>query len=127
MYNQRSDGLIISTPTGSTAYALSAGGPILHPSLAGMVFVPIAPHALSNRPIVVPDTSKVVVEISAARDASVNFDMQSFANLLVGDQIHIQRSRHLIHFLHPKEWNYYHTLREKMHWNEYPTVNGQLH
>jgi NAD+ kinase len=126
MYNQRSDGLIISTPTGSTAYALSAGGPILHPSLAGMVFVPIAPHALSNRPIVVPDTSKVVVEISAARDASVNFDMQSFANLLVGDQIHIQRSRHLIHFLHPKEWNYYHTLREKMHWNEYPTLNGQL-
>ncbi len=126
MYNQRSDGLIISTPTGSTAYALSAGGPLLHPGLAGIVFVPIAPHALSNRPIVVPDTSLVIVEISAARDASVNFDMQSFAHLLVGDQIHIQRSRHLIHFLHPKEWNYYHTLREKMHWNEYPTLNGQL-
>ena len=126
MYNQRSDGLIVSTPTGSTAYALSAGGPLLHPSLAGIVFVPIAPHALSNRPIVVPDTSQIIIEISAVREASVNFDMQSFANLMVGDQIHIQRSRHLIHFLHPKDWNYYHTLREKMHWNEYPTVNGQL-
>ena len=127
MYNQRSDGLIISTPTGSTAYALSAGGPLLHPNLAGIVFVPIAPHALSNRPIVVPDSSKIVIEISAIREASVNFDMQSFANLIMGDQIHIERSRHVIGFLHPKNWNYYHALREKMHWNEYPNVNGQLH
>ena len=127
MYNQRSDGLIIATPTGSTAYALSAGGPLLHPSLAGIVFVPIAPHALSNRPIVVPDTSKIVIEISALGGASVNFDMQSFANLLVGDQIHVQRSSHEIGFLHPKHWNFYHTLREKMHWNEYPSVNGKLH
>jgi NAD+ kinase len=126
MYNQRSDGLIVSTPTGSTAYALSAGGPLLHPNLAGIVFVPIAPHALSNRPIVVADSSKIIIEISAVREASVNFDMQSFAHLMVGDQIHIQRSEHQISFLHPKNWNYYHTLREKMHWNEYPTVNGQL-
>lgn len=127
MYNQRSDGLIISTPTGSTAYALSAGGPLLHPNVAGIIFVPIAPHALSNRPIVVADSSKIIVEISAVREASVNFDNQSFSNLAVGDQIHIQRSRHQISFLHPKDWNYFHTLREKMHWNEYPTVNGQLH
>ncbi len=126
MYNQRSDGLIVSTPTGSTAYALSAGGPLLHPNLAGIVFVPIAPHALSNRPIVVPDSSKIIIEISAIREASINFDMQSFAHLIVGDQIHIQRSKHNISFLHPKNWNYYHTLREKMHWNEYPTVGGQL-
>ena len=126
MYNQRSDGFIVSTPTGSTAYALSAGGPLLHPSLAGIVFVPIAPHALSNRPIVVSDRSKIIIEISAVREASVNFDMQSFAHLMVGDQIHIQRSSHTIDFLHPKDWNYYHTLREKMHWNEYPTVSGHL-
>ena len=127
MYNQRSDGLIVSTPTGSTAYALSAGGPLLHPNVAGIVFVPIAPHALSNRPIVVPDSSKIIIEISAVREASVNFDMQSFDKLTVGDQIHIKRSSHEIGFLHPQNWNYYHTLREKMHWNEYPTVNGQLH
>lgn len=121
MYNQRSDGLIISTPTGSTAYALSAGGPLLHPNVAGIVFVPIAPHTLSNRPIVVSDNSKIVIEISAVKNASINFDMQSFADLMVGDQIHIQRSQNVICFLHPKEWNYFHTLREKLHWNESPT------
>jgi NAD+ kinase len=101
MYNQRSDGLIISTPTGSTAYALSAGGPLLHPSLEGIVLVPIAPHALSNRPIVVPETSCIEVEIVAGRDTSVNFDMQTFASLVHGDQIVISRSPHHMTFLHP--------------------------
>lgn len=126
MYNQRSDGLIVSTPTGSTAYALSAGGPLLHPSLGGIAMVPIAPHALSNRPIVLPETSVISVEIVAGRDASVNFDMQSFANLNHKDKIIICRSTHHITFLHPEDWNYYHTLREKLHWNEYPSVEGAL-
>ena len=121
MYNQRSDGLIISTPTGSTAYALSAGGPLLHPSLGGIVLVPIAPHALSNRPIVVPDSSEIVVEIVGGRDISVNFDMQTFASLAHGDQIVISRSPNHITFLHPQGWNYYDTLREKLHWNENPS------
>ncbi len=126
MYNQRSDGLIISTPTGSTAYALSAGGPLLHPSLQGIVMVPIAPHALSNRPIVLPDSSEIVIEIAAGRDISVNFDMQTFASLQHGDKIIVRRSAHNVTFLHPQDWNYYHTLREKLHWNEYPTVSGAL-
>lgn len=126
MYNQRSDGLIISTPTGSTAYALSAGGPLLHPTLAGIVLVPIAPHALSNRPIVVPDTSDIVVEIVNGRDISVNFDMQTFTSLQHGDQIMISRSPDTITFLHPEGWSYYHTLREKLHWNEYPSSDGKL-
>jgi NAD+ kinase len=126
MYNQRSDGLIVSTPTGSTAYALSAGGPLLHPSLAGIVLVPIAPHALSNRPIVVPDTSDIVVEIMNGRDISVNFDMQTFTSLQHGDQIMISRSPNTITFLHPEGWSYYHTLREKLHWNEYPSSDGKL-
>jgi NAD+ kinase len=126
MYNQRSDGLIISTPTGSTAYALSAGGPLLHPTLAGIVLVPIAPHALSNRPIVVPDTSDIVVEIVNGRDISVNFDMQTFTSLQHGDQIMISRSPNTITFLHPEGWSYYHTLREKLHWNEYPSSDGKL-
>ena len=126
MYNQRSDGLIISTPTGSTAYALSAGGPLLHPSLNGIVLVPIAPHALSNRPIVVPDSSEIVVEIVSGRDVSVNFDMQTFASLVHGDQIVISRSPNHITFLHPHGWSYYDTLREKLHWNEYPSGEGKL-
>ncbi len=126
MYNQRSDGLIVSTPTGSTAYALSAGGPLLHPNLSGIVMVPIAPHALSNRPIVLPDSSEICIEIVAGRDISVNFDMQSFASLLYKDRIIINRSSHTVTFLHPEGWNYYDTLREKLHWNEYPSVEGAL-
>jgi NAD+ kinase len=126
MYNQRSDGLIISTPTGSTAYALSAGGPLLHPSLSGIVLVPIAPHALSNRPIVVPDSSEIVIEIVAGRDTSVNFDMQTFASLAHGDTITISRSPNSVTFLHPQGWSYYDTLREKLHWNEYPSGDGKL-
>lgn len=126
MYNQRSDGLIVATPTGSTAYALSAGGPLLHPSLNGIVLVPIAPHALSNRPIVVPDSSEIVIEVISGRDISVNFDMQSLASLVHHDRIVIKRSAHAITFLHPHGWSYYDTLREKLHWNEYPSVEGQL-
>ncbi|RJG22687.1 NAD kinase [Massilia cavernae] len=125
MYNQRSDGLIIATPTGSTAYALSAGGPLLHPSLQGVVLVPIAPHALSNRPIVVPDSSSITVEIVAGRDISVNFDMQTFASLMHGDQIVISRSPYNMTFLHPEGWTYYDTLREKLHWNEYPAGDSR--
>lgn len=126
MYNQRSDGLIITTPTGSTAYALSSGGPLLHPSLSGIGLVPIAPHALSNRPIVVPDSSEIVVEIVSGRDVSVNFDMQTFASLTHGDQITVSRSPNCITFLHPHDWSYYDTLREKLHWNEYPSGEGKL-
>ena len=126
MYNQRSDGLIVSTPTGSTAYALSAGGPLLHPSLQGIVLVPIAPHALSNRPIAVPDSSEIVVEIVSGRDISVDFDMQTFACLQHGDEIVISRSPNTITFLHPEGWSYYHTLREKLHWHEYPSHDGKL-
>ncbi|MBA5639121.1 NAD kinase [Duganella sp. LX20W] len=126
MYNQRSDGLIIATPTGSTAYALSAGGPLLHPSLGGIGLVPIAPHALSNRPIVLPESSLIEIEIMRGRDISVNFDMQTFASLMAHDRILIKRSPHTITFLHPEGWSYYHTLREKLHWNEYPSGEGKL-
>ena len=92
-----------------------------------MVFIfQFAPHALSNRPIVLPETSVIRVEMVAGRDASVNFDMQSFADLTHKDQVIISRSTHRITFLHPQSWNYFHTLREKLHWNEYPSVEGAL-
>ena len=116
--NFRADGLIISSPTGSTAYALSAGGPILHPGVAGWLIVPIAPHMLSNRPIVVPDNGRISVEIVSAREPSVNFDMQSLASLLIGDRITVRRSDHRVRFLHPRGWNYFATLRKKLRWNE---------
>jgi len=116
--NYRADGLIVSSPTGSTAYALSAGGPILHPGLGGWVLVPIASHTMSNRPIVVSDKGTVTIEIVAGRDASMNFDMQSLASLLHGDRVTVRRSAHHVRFLHPKGWNYYATLRRKLRWNE---------
>ena len=116
--NQRADGLIIATPTGSTAYALSAGGPLMHPSIPGWVLVPIAPHTLSNRPIVLPNASEIVMELVAGRDASANFDMQSLASLLHGDRIMVTRSQYQVRFLHPKGWSYFDTLRRKLHWNE---------
>ena len=115
--NLRADGLIIASPTGSTAYALSAGGPILHHSIAGFVLVPIAPHDLSNRPIVLPDSGEISVEIVAGRDASVNFDMQGLASLLHGDRITVRRAPYQARFLHPPGWSYYATLRRKLHWN----------
>jgi NAD+ kinase len=116
--NQRADGLIVATPTGSTAYSLSAGGPLLHPSTPGWVLVPIAPHTLSNRPIVLPDSCEVAIEVVSGRDASANFDMQSLASLLHGDRISVRRSQHRVRFLHPRGWSYFDTLRKKLHWNE---------
>ncbi len=116
--NQRADGLIVASPTGSTAYSLSAGGPMLHPSNPGWVMVPIAPHTLSNRPIVLPDALEIAIELVSGRDASANFDMQSLASLLHGNRITVRRSQHKVRFLHPKGWNYFDTLRKKLHWNE---------
>jgi len=115
--NFRADGLIVASPTGSTAYALSAGGPILHPGIAAWVMVPIAPHDLSNRPIVLPDTGEISIEVVSGRDGSVNFDMQGMASLFPGDRITIRRSPHQVRFLHPRGWSYYATLRRKLHWN----------
>lgn len=116
--NQRADGLIIATSTGSTAYALSAGGPLLHPSVGGWIMVPIAPHTLSNRPIVLPSHCEVAVEIVSGKDASANFDMQSLTSLLHGDRIVVRRSEHTLRLLHPLGWSYFDTLRKKLHWNE---------
>ena len=116
--NQRADGLIIATPTGSTAYSLSAGGPLMHPSIPGWLMVPIAPHTLTNRPIVLADAAEVAIELIAGRDASANFDMQSLATLQHGDRIIVRRSEHRVRFLHPQGWSYFDTLRKKLHWNE---------
>jgi len=118
LYNQRADGLIVSTPTGSTAYALSAGGPILHPSLDVIELVPICPHTLSNRPIVVKGSS--VLEILAHRtgDLRVRFDSHTSYDLQLHDKIIVTRYTDMACLLHPVGHSYYHTLREKLLWNQ---------
>jgi NAD+ kinase len=116
--NIRADGLIVATPTGSTAYALSAGGPILHPAIGGVVVVPIASHTLSNRPIVLPDAGEVRISIVVGKDVSANFDMHNLASLITGDQVRVRRSSFTVRFLHPRGWSYYATLRRKLRWYE---------
>jgi NAD+ kinase len=116
--NMRADGLIVATPTGSTAYALSAGGPILHPGIGGWIVVPIASHTLSNRPIVLPDTGEVRIGIVSGKDVSANFDMHNLASLMIGDQVRVRRSAFKVRFLHPRGWSYYATLRRKLRWYE---------
>ncbi len=116
--NIRADGLIVASPTGSTAYALSAGGPILHPGIAGWIVVPIASHTLSNRPIVLPDRGEVRIGLVAGKDVSANFDMHNLASLMHGDSVHVRRSAFKVRFLHPRGWSYYATLRRKLRWYE---------
>jgi NAD+ kinase len=120
MYNQRADGVILATPTGSTAYALSANGPILHPSLAGLTLVPVAPQTLSNRPIALPDDCSIEIEITDVRDGSAHFDMQTFSQLAPGDIVRAGRSRDVATLLHPLGYNFFETLRHKLHWNVMP-------
>ena len=117
--NYRGDGLIVATPTGSTAYSLSAGGPLMHPNLGGFCLVPIAPNNLSNRPLALANTASIVLEMIAGREASANFDMQSLANLQHGDRVLLERAEQSPRLLHPQGWSYFDTLREKLHWNQH--------
>ena len=124
MHNQRADGLIIATPTGSTAYALSASGPIIHPRLNAFVLVPVAPQTLSHRPIVLPDTGTLSLTINALgrveSGASVHFDMQTWSECQPGDRIEVRRASHTIRFIHPEGYSFFSTLRHKLHWNHLP-------
>lgn len=120
IFNLRSDGLIVSTPTGSTAYALSAGGPILHPTLTGIALVPLYPHALTYRPVTVNDTVEIELRITHADDPRVHFDGQVTLDLQVGDSVRIHRSDHAISFLHPPGYSYFSMLRQKLQWSERP-------
>jgi NAD+ kinase len=117
IYTQRSDGLIVATPTGSTAYALSAGGPIVHPALRVMSLVPVCPHTLSNRPIVISSDSTVEIVVHSADDPRAHFDSHSHVELREGDRIRIRRYAHDISLLHPVGHSYYAMLRQKLKWN----------
>jgi len=116
---QRADGLVISTPSGSTAYALSTGGPILHPSLDVIAMMPICPHTLSSRPIVFNANDKIAINlvVDNKSDAQVVCDGQANQNIVTGDIVKIKKAQHGISLLHPEKYDYYHILREKLDWS----------
>ncbi len=118
IYSLRADGLIVATPTGSTAYALSSGGPILHPTLPAISLVPISPHTLSNRPIAIASTSEVRVKLIRGTNARVNFDVQSFFDPRSDDVVIIRADPNPLRLLHPEGYSYFGMLRSKLHWNE---------
>lgn len=120
--SQRSDGLIISTPTGSTAYALSGGGPILHPALDAVVLVPICPHTLTHRPIAVPGDSriKIVLDTHELDEARTTVDGEATTKLAPGDQVIISKSGLTVRLLHPAGYDYFAVLRAKLHWGTEP-------
>lgn len=124
MYSQRADGLIIATPTGSTAYSLAVNGPIVHPSISALLLVPVAPQTLSHRPIVLPDSGTIGLTITALgrveSGASVHFDMQTWSECQPGDRIEVRRARHNVRFIHPTGYSYFSTLRRKLYWNQMP-------
>jgi NAD+ kinase len=118
VYAMRADGVIVATPTGSTAYALSTGGPIIAPEVPAFALVPIAPHALTHRPIAVPDDATIEITVSQGRDAAVHCDGQAHFELTEGDRVVARRAPHRARFLHPESHDYFAMLREKLHWSE---------
>jgi NAD+ kinase len=120
VYSQDSDGLIIATPTGSTAYALSGGGPILHPQLDAIVLVPMFPHSLNNRPIVVEGDREITIIISPNKTTSprLSCDGRAYINTPPGSRVMIKKKAKLLHLIHPLDYNYYETLRSKLHWGK---------
>lgn len=122
IHRQRADGLIVSTPTGSTAYSFSGGGPIIHPSLDVLAIVPICPHTLSNRPIILPADKQIEIRvIPSDTTAQISFDGQSNHIIEPEQKIIINRYHKMICLLHPKEYNYFDILRAKLHWSTQPS------
>ncbi len=118
VYKLRGDGVIVATPTGSTAYALSAQGPILHPAVPALALVPLNPHTLSARPVSVSDTSAIEIALVGALDAKAHFDGFLSHDMEEGDRLLLRRSADTVRFVHPPGYNYFATLREKLRWSE---------
>lgn len=118
VYTQNSDGLIVSSPTGSTAYALSAGGPIMHPSLDAIVLVPMFPHSLTNRPLVVPGSGEIRIVISPATEveAKVSFDSHLEFRIKPGDSLTIRKKKERLKLVHPPGHSFYEICRSKLDW-----------
>jgi NAD+ kinase len=118
VYALRADGIIVTTPTGSTAYALSAQGPILHPAVPALTLVPLNPHTLSARPVSVSDRSVIEIVMVHALDARAHFDGLALTDMAEGDRLILRRSGDTVRFVHPPGYRYFATLREKLRWSE---------
>ena len=118
VYTLRADGMIVATPTGSTAYALSAQGPILHPAVPALTLVPLNPHTLSARPVSVSDRSVIEIRMVHALDARAHFDGLALADMAAGDRLILKRSADVVRFVHPPGYRYFATLRGKLGWGE---------
>ncbi len=118
VYALRADGVIVATPTGSTAYALSAQGPILQPTVPAFALVPLNPHVLSARPVSVSDASVIEIELVRAVDARAHFDGFALTDLQEGDHLVLKRSADAIRFVHPPGYSYFTMLREKLRWSK---------
>jgi NAD+ kinase len=116
--SQKSDGVIFSTPTGSTAYSLAAGGPIMHPSTNVISIIPICPQSLSNRPIVIPDTVKVEFILVKDNATQIHFDGQECFDLVISDHVILSKHHKEFKIIHPNSYNYYNTLRKKLDWSK---------
>ena len=124
VYRLRADGIIVATPTGSTAYALSAQGPILHPAVAAFALVPLNPHVLSARPVSVSEKSVIEIVMLHAADARAHFDGFALTDLQEGDRLLLRRSADAIRFVHPPGYSYFMMLREKLRWSETPDARN---
>lgn len=124
---QRADGVIVSSATGSTAYAMAAGGPIMHPNVPSMLVVPIAPHTLSNRPIVLSSASVIDIVVNETRSAVASFDAQMVFDIVPGDMLRVCVSRHSFTMLHPVGYNHFDLLRRKLQWNYLPNADKPIH
>jgi len=120
VYVMRADGVIVATPTGSTAYALSAGGPILDPHIPAFALVPVAPHALTHRPIAIADTATIAISLERGKDAALHCDAQAHFALAEGERVTVRRAPYEARFLHPEGHDHFAVLREKLHWSETP-------
>jgi NAD+ kinase len=120
VYAMRCDGLIVATPTGSTAYALSAQGPIVDPQVPALLLVPVAPHALTNRPVAIGDGATIEVTLLRGDDAWAHCDGQAHFRLAEGDRVTIRRAPHAVRLLHPEGHDHFAMLREKLHWSATP-------
>ncbi|HIF50503.1 MAG TPA: NAD(+) kinase [Thiotrichaceae bacterium] len=120
VHTHRSDGMIVSSPTGSTAYALAGGGPVVHPSLDALLLVPICPYSLTNRPIVVDGNSSVEIVVSTREvdHARLTFDGEIKLELAPNDRIRVKKKDKEIRLIHPPDHDQFHILREKLHWSK---------